>query len=234
MSETSQKIGDRIRELRENVSRKSQKEIAKGVGIHRDVYARYERGERELPIEILIKLSKLYGVSADYILGIEESKTANPLSMLPPREKDRFYEDQLGLWPHSVEYLQMLNKSDSRLDNFTLKTINSMLSTRPVNNIHPGYFAILAEKSQFKEFTFLELLTLYLHFRADQFGVKNTSGNIQKLSSNEFFLIDTFIQLNLKEKDFEELAGTLLLSHITDKLKEARPTCVEYGFTAHL
>lgn len=34
------------------------------------MYARYERGANEMPIRHLIKLCRLYGVSADYILGL--------------------------------------------------------------------------------------------------------------------------------------------------------------------
>lgn len=33
------------------------------------MYARYERGENELPIRHLVSLCDLYQVSADYILG---------------------------------------------------------------------------------------------------------------------------------------------------------------------
>lgn len=36
-----------------------------------NVYSRYERGEREPSIDVLLKLSKLYGVSVDYLVGNE-------------------------------------------------------------------------------------------------------------------------------------------------------------------
>ena len=42
------------------------------LGTSQTMYARYERGANELPIRHLIKLCALYGVSADYILGLTE------------------------------------------------------------------------------------------------------------------------------------------------------------------
>lgn len=37
------------------------------------VYSRYESGKREPSIDILLKLSKLYRVSVDYLIGNEET-----------------------------------------------------------------------------------------------------------------------------------------------------------------
>lgn len=59
----------RIRELREDHDY-TQKEVAKYLGIEQTVYSRYERGINDMKIDNIIKLCKLYKVSADYILGI--------------------------------------------------------------------------------------------------------------------------------------------------------------------
>ena len=37
-------------------------------------YSRYERGERDITIEMLVFLSKFYRVSCDYILGLTNDK----------------------------------------------------------------------------------------------------------------------------------------------------------------
>ena len=37
--------------------------------MRREVYRRYESGEREIPLWALIKLAELYHTSTDYILG---------------------------------------------------------------------------------------------------------------------------------------------------------------------
>lgn len=53
---------------------KTQQEIADYLQCNRQVYARYERGLREIPVSMLIRLAEYYGVSADYILGISNRK----------------------------------------------------------------------------------------------------------------------------------------------------------------
>ena len=63
----------RVRDLRED-SDKTQQEIADVLGTSQTMYARYERGANELPIHHLITLCRYYGVSADYILGLDEEK----------------------------------------------------------------------------------------------------------------------------------------------------------------
>lgn len=59
-----------IRDLREDHD-KTQAEIAEVLGTSQTMYARYERGANEIPVHHLITLCKYYGVSANYILGIE-------------------------------------------------------------------------------------------------------------------------------------------------------------------
>ncbi|MBE6636144.1 MAG: helix-turn-helix transcriptional regulator [Ruminococcaceae bacterium] len=62
-----------MRDLRED-NDKTQREIAEVLGTSQTMYARYERGANELPIHHLITLCRYYGVSADYMLGIESKK----------------------------------------------------------------------------------------------------------------------------------------------------------------
>ena len=45
------------------------KTIAAESGLHRDVYARYEKGIRDFPIDILWKLADYYDCSIDYLVG---------------------------------------------------------------------------------------------------------------------------------------------------------------------
>ena len=62
-----------IRDLRED-NDMTQEQVAQILGTSQTMYARYERGASELPIRHLIKLSELYKVSTDYILGLSEKK----------------------------------------------------------------------------------------------------------------------------------------------------------------
>lgn len=61
----------RIRDLREDHDL-TQKQIAQKLNCSQQVYSNYELGQRDIPTDILIKLSNLYKVSVDYILGITD------------------------------------------------------------------------------------------------------------------------------------------------------------------
>lgn len=61
----------RIEDLRSD-SDKTQINIADYLNMNREVYRRYEKGQREIPVWAVIKLSELYAVSVDYILGLTD------------------------------------------------------------------------------------------------------------------------------------------------------------------
>lgn len=62
----------RIRDLREDHDL-TQKELAKLLNCSQQVYSNYELGQRDIPTDILIKLSRFYGVTTDYILGLSNN-----------------------------------------------------------------------------------------------------------------------------------------------------------------
>ena len=66
----------RIRDLRED-SDLTQKQMSKILNCSQQVYSNYELGQRDIPTDILIKLSKHYNVSVDYILGITNNPKIN-------------------------------------------------------------------------------------------------------------------------------------------------------------
>jgi transcriptional regulator with XRE-family HTH domain len=61
----------RIRELREDKDLR-QKDIAAYLSCSQRVYSNYERGDLDIPTEVLIKLSEFHGVSIDYLLGMTD------------------------------------------------------------------------------------------------------------------------------------------------------------------
>ncbi len=63
----------RIRDLREDHDL-TQKEVAAYLHIKQNTYSQYENGQRQLPLECLIALAKLYKTSTDYILGLTDQK----------------------------------------------------------------------------------------------------------------------------------------------------------------
>lgn len=67
----------RIRNLRED-SDKTQREVSEYLFCDQSLYSKYERGLREVPVSIIIKLAELYGTSTDYILGLTDKKEKYP------------------------------------------------------------------------------------------------------------------------------------------------------------
>ena len=61
----------RVRDLREDHDL-TQKEVAQFLNMQTTVYQRYERGEREIPFWVAIKLAEYYGVTLDYLAGRTE------------------------------------------------------------------------------------------------------------------------------------------------------------------
>ena len=66
-------IKDVIRGLREDRDLK-QKDVAKILGVNQQYYSKYETGKYEIPSRHIITLCNFYNVTADYVLGLSESK----------------------------------------------------------------------------------------------------------------------------------------------------------------
>jgi len=59
----------RLKDLREDHDM-SQQQVAEHLGMKQPQYSRYERGLRDVPTDVLIRLALLYKTSTDYILGL--------------------------------------------------------------------------------------------------------------------------------------------------------------------
>ena len=64
----------RLYELRVD-NDKTQQEIADYLLCNRQVYARYERGIREIPVSMVMRLASYYNTSTDYILCLTDNPT---------------------------------------------------------------------------------------------------------------------------------------------------------------
>ncbi len=62
-------IYQRIRDLRED-NDLTQKDLAMMLDLHITQYRRYETGETEIPVHILIKLKNIYKTTLDYLTEI--------------------------------------------------------------------------------------------------------------------------------------------------------------------
>ena len=77
MKTVNQIIGENLKKIRE-LSGFTQEKIAKSIGIERSAYSNYEGGIREVPYDILEKLSNLFGCEP-FILFEDNVQTDNEI-----------------------------------------------------------------------------------------------------------------------------------------------------------
>lgn len=64
----------RIKEIREDRDI-TQKQIVQYLMCDQSLYSKYERGEREIPLRLLVALARYYDVSLDYLTGLTDDLT---------------------------------------------------------------------------------------------------------------------------------------------------------------
>ena len=70
-------IAKKLRTLRAEAD-KSQLEVANELGISQQTYSKYEKNDSNIDSSTIRKLCNLYGVSSDYLLGIEQPAQRKP------------------------------------------------------------------------------------------------------------------------------------------------------------
>lgn len=66
----------RIRDMRED-NDLTQKQISSIINCDQSLYSKYERGEREIPLSLIIKLADYYNTSVDYLIGRTDKPEIN-------------------------------------------------------------------------------------------------------------------------------------------------------------
>lgn len=85
-------LGKRIKSLREDHDL-TQKELSLMIGLTPKMISFYENNQRTPPLDILLKLAKIFEVSVDFLIGYVPAENAS--SVLSPKEKMliRFYRE---------------------------------------------------------------------------------------------------------------------------------------------
>ena len=77
-------FGKRLKRLREG-EKLSQTQLASLIGVDQSTLCSYEGDRRQPPIATLVTLAKWFGVTTDYLLGVEMERALD-LSQLSPME----------------------------------------------------------------------------------------------------------------------------------------------------
>ncbi len=67
----------RLKDIREDKDI-TQKTLSEYLNIKQNTYSQYETGQRQIPIETLIKLAVYFDTSTDYILGLTDNPEKYP------------------------------------------------------------------------------------------------------------------------------------------------------------
>ena len=66
-------ISEKLKALR-TAKKMSQKDLADKVGVAKSVVSFYESGDRFPSYDVLIKISRIFNVTTDYLLGVERER----------------------------------------------------------------------------------------------------------------------------------------------------------------
>lgn len=101
----------RIVDLREKVNM-TQTELAKKMGFDKSTMSKVEKGTRKVSSDELRKLSRIFDVSADYLLGNENEPTEKTADLA---DKDTvFTYEGREIPPEDLEYMKRLLRGDDK------------------------------------------------------------------------------------------------------------------------
>lgn len=96
---------ERLKELREE-NGYSQKYVAESIKVAQSTYTLYEGGKREPGFETLCELSKIFNVSTDYLLGLDDVKNKESLNSL--NEKYKEFCNVITSFKEAEEFVEQL------------------------------------------------------------------------------------------------------------------------------
>lgn len=100
---TTEIFAERLRELR-NDTGISLKELANLLETTAQSLSLYERAERTINIDMLVKISKYFNVSSDYLIGLSDNKTT--------KAELRMVCDYTGLSKENIEVIKFLKEAE--------------------------------------------------------------------------------------------------------------------------
>lgn len=84
----------------------SQKEVAEKIGVAKSTYSLYESGNREPNVETIKKIADILDVSADTLLGLDDS----PVTLAAHFDGSEYTEEQLN---RIKEFAKFIKQEDS-------------------------------------------------------------------------------------------------------------------------
>ena len=96
-------FNENLRQARQNANM-TQAEVAKKIGVAKNTYCNWELGTREPSILNIKALAKLFGISVDYLVGLEENAVIFDM-------KNKYGEERLSAY---VDALRKLTEGEQK------------------------------------------------------------------------------------------------------------------------
>ena len=125
---------DRLKRLRE-ARGLGQKDVSDQLNLKLRTYSSYENNEREPNSEVLVSMSKFFGVSIDYLLGIDKLRIKQTYN---DDEKDNEYiHKYLRLSPEAKEVVNCVIDYAEQAESSTIQTTTIYRAAKSSDN-HPA------------------------------------------------------------------------------------------------
>ncbi|HBV95644.1 MAG TPA: hypothetical protein DEF36_01140 [Desulfotomaculum sp.] len=102
-------LGERLKKSRQEKGL-TQVEAARALGITNTALSNYERGERDPDTSLLKRLSELYGVTADYLLGNADPQEFDLMDILENKDINITIGKRNLSWDERVNIIEMLSR----------------------------------------------------------------------------------------------------------------------------
>ncbi len=112
-------FSDRLKELR-TYSNLTQKELASRCGVAQSCIAMLEKGRSEANVATLLALSRVFNVSTDYLLGLEDELGGRVSSSSSPMAAGVTYSDK------EMDLIEAFRKLMPETQDFILRTAQSL------------------------------------------------------------------------------------------------------------
>lgn len=103
-------LGKNLKHYRKQC-RKTQEQLGNEIGITKSAIVNYETGIRKIPLDVLIKISQIYGVSVDSLTGRKTTIADILKSEIGTTELDEHEEEMLISFLKALLYKKAGNKN---------------------------------------------------------------------------------------------------------------------------
>lgn len=122
-------FGNRLRELRKE-KKWTQNELGSNLGLGENLVTHYERGTRFPRPDTIVKISKIFNVTTDYLLGVTDERTAKEVNLSKNERLDRIAQSNPLLNNDKLEIVKNISEEQAE---FLMQILKKRLKDKNEN-----------------------------------------------------------------------------------------------------